>query len=125
MVEDEGGNPIPLSQGFECNVKFFKCDWTPRKPEEYLLSNALCLHIKEMIEIENAIEVDGEKNVLLLNKNDIRKNILDPIMYDKVQNIWLNQNIILNSEETKLLNRKGFRYIPREYFGHELREAAE
>lgn len=125
MVEDEDGNPIPLSHGFECNVKFFKCDWTPRKPEDYLLSNALCLHIKEMIEIENAIEVDGEKNVLLLNKDDIKKNILDPSMYEKAESIWLNQNIVLNSNEMKLLKKKGFKYIPREFFGQELREAAE
>lgn len=116
---------IPLSEGFVSNVKYFKCDWTPRKPEDYLLSNALCLHIREMIELQNAIEVDGEKNVLLLNKDDIKRNILDPVMYEKAENIWLNQNIILNAEEIKLLDKKGFKYIPREFFGQELREAAE
>ena len=78
-----------------------------------------------MIELQNAIEIDGEKNVLILNKDDIRKNILDPIMYEKAKNIWLNQNIILNAEEMKLLNKKGFKYIPREFFGQELKEAAE
>ena len=116
---------IEMSEGFIANVKYFKCDWTPRKPEDYLLSNMLCLHIKEMIELQNAIEIDGEKNVLILNKDDIRKNILDPIMYEKAKNIWLNQNIILNAEEMKLLNKKGFKYIPREFFGQELKEAAE
>ncbi|MGN1304814.1 MAG: DNA methyltransferase [Oscillospiraceae bacterium] len=116
---------IKIADGFKANVKYFKCDWTPRKPEDYLLSNVLCLHIKEMIELQNAIEVDGEKNVLLLNKDDIRKNILDPVMYEKAENIWLNQNIILNAEEVKLLKQKGFKYIPREFFGQELKEAAE
>ena len=106
-------------------MKYFKCDWTPRKPEHYLLSNALCLHIKEMIELQNAIEVDNVKNVLLLNKNDFKKIILNPDIYDKIENVWVNQNIILNSEELKLLKAKGFKYIPREFFGQELREAAE
>ncbi len=116
---------IAMSDGFIENVKYFKCDWTPRKPEDYLLSNALCLHIKEMIELQNAIEVDGIKNVLLLNKDDIKRNILDPLMYEKAERIWLNQSIILNSEEMKLLKNKGFKYIPREFFGQELREVAE
>ncbi len=119
------GSEIPMSEGFITNVKYFKCGWTPRKPEDYLLSNALCLHIKEMIELQNAIEVDGEKNILLLNKDDVRKSILDPVMYEKAENVWLNQNIILNSEEMKLLKKKGFKYIPREFFGQELREVAE
>jgi adenine-specific DNA-methyltransferase len=119
------GSDIPMSDGFVENVKYFKCDWTPRKPEDYLLSNALCLHIKEMIELQNAIEIDGVKNIILLNKDDIKKNILDPVMFKKAENIWLNQNIILNADEMKLLKNKGFKYIPREFFGQELKEVAE
>jgi hypothetical protein len=119
------GSNIPMADGFKANVKFFKCDWTPRKPEDYLLSNALCLHIREMIELQNAIEVDNIKNVLILNKTDLRKYILDPERYVQVQNVWVNQNIILNAEELKLLEAKGYKFIPREFFGQELKEAAE
>ena len=116
---------IKMSDGFNANVKYFKCDWTPRKPEDYLLSNALCLHIKEMIELQTGREVDGKKNVLILNRDDLSKHILNAESYAMVENIWLNQNMILTSDEMKLLNEKGFKYIPREYFGQELREAAE
>lgn len=116
---------IPMADGFKANVKFFKCDWTPRKPEDYLLSNVLCLHIREMIELQNAIEVDNIKNVLILNKTDLKKYILDSERYVQVQNVWVNQNIILNAEELKLLEAKGYKYIPREFFGQELKEAAE
>lgn len=114
-----------MSDGFKANVKFFKCSWTPRKPEDYLLSNALCLHIKEMIELQNAIEVDNVKNVLILNKRDFKDIVENPDIYEKIENIWVNQNIILNAGELKLLEAKGFKYIPREFFGQELREAAE
>lgn len=115
----------PLSMGFEANLKYFRCDWTPRRPEEYLLSNVLCLHIKEMIELQNAMEIDGVKNVLLLNKIDIKNKILDANNYALVERIWLNQNIILSADEMKLLSKKGFKYIPKEFFGQELKEAAE
>lgn len=116
---------IPMSKGFNTNVKYFKCDWTPRKPEDYLLSNMLCLHIKEMIELQNAIEVDNVKNVLLLNKADVKTHILDREAYDKIERVWVNQNIVLSARELKLLEAKGYKYIPKEFFGQELREAAE
>lgn len=116
---------IQMAEGFSSNIKYFKCDWTPRKPEDYLLSNALCLHIKEMIELQTGREVDGKKNVLILNRDDLSKHILNAESYAMVENIWLNQNMILTSDEMKLLDEKGFKYIPREYFGQELREAAE
>jgi len=116
---------IPMSKGFIANVKYFKCDWTPRKPENYLLSNVLCLHIREMIELQNAIEIDNVKNVLILNKSDFRNTILNPDIYAQIEHVWVNQNIILNTEELKLLEAKGFKYIPREFFGQELKEAAE
>ena len=125
LVYDAEGNPIPMSQGFVANVKYFKCDWTPRKPEDYLLSNALCLHIKEMIELQNHIEVENRKNVLVLNKSDFNKYIMDAGVYANIESVWVNQNIPFNSDEMKLLKAKGFKYIPREYFGQELREAAE
>ena len=125
LVNDAEGNPIPMSQGFVANVKYFKCDWTPRKPEDYLLSNALCLHIREMIELQNHIEIDNKKYVLILNKSDFNKYVMDPEVYEQIEKIWVNQSIVLNSEELKMLRAKGFKYIPREFFGQELREAAE
>lgn len=116
---------IKMSDGFRCNVKYFKCDWTPRKPEDYLLSNVLLLHIKEMIELENSMEIDNLKNVIIYNREDFKKYILDENRYKQIEKIWVNQNIIFNSLEIDLLKKKNFKYIPREYFGQELKEANE
>jgi hypothetical protein len=116
---------IKMSDGFSANVKFFKCSWTPRKPEDYLLSNVLCLHIKEMIELQNAIEVDNVKNVLILNKKDLYDTIFNDDVRPQIENVWVNQNIIFSTDEMKALKQIGFKYIPREFFGQELREAAE
>lgn len=110
---------------FPSNLKYFRCDWTPRKPEDYLLSNALCLHIKEMIELQSGLEIDNVRNVLILNKSDFRRLVMDDAIYEQITHIWVNQNIIFNSAELERLNALGFRYIPKEFFGQELREAAE
>ena len=106
-------------------MKYFKCDWEPRKPQDYLLSNVLCLHIKEMIELQNSIEIDNEKNVLILNKEDYNKYIYNSNKYKKIEKVWVNKNIVLNCEEMKLLKDKNFKYIPTEFFSQELKEVAE
>lgn len=119
------GSDIPMADGFNANVKYFKCDWTPRKPEEYLLSNALCLHIKEMIELQTAREVDGEKVVLILSKEDYHRVFDDPAAAEKAQDVWVNENLFFNNAEMRVLMDKHFKYIPREFFSQELKEAGE
>ena len=112
-------------EGIKANLKYFTTDWVARRPEDYLLSNALLLHIKEMIELKNAIGIDNERNVIILNKDDFKKYVLDEEKYNKVENMWVNQNILFSADELQKLNKKRFKYIPGEFFGQELREAAE
>lgn len=119
------GSDIPMADGFNANVKYFKCDWTPRKPEDYLLSNALCLHIKEMIELQTAREVDGEKVVLILSKEDYHRVFDDPDAAAKAEEVWVNENLFFNNAEMSILREKHFKYIPRVFFSQELKEAGE
>ena len=125
VITGKKRNGEKYSNGENSNLKYFKCDWTPRKPEDYLLSNALCLHVKEMIELQTGKEIDGKKNVLILNRDDFNNYIKNEEIYNQIENIWLNQNMILSSKELRLLTTKEFKYVPREYFGHELKEASE
>ena len=37
--------------------------------------------LKEMIELQNAIEVDNVKNVIVLNKVDFKNTVLNPDVY--------------------------------------------
>ena len=119
------GSDIPMADGFQANVKYLKCEWTPRKPEDYYLSNELCWHVKELIELQTAQEVDGKKNVLILSKSDYCNVFSDEATAAAVERVWVNQNLIFNADEMKILRAKRFRYIPREFFSQELKEAGE
>ncbi len=119
------GSDIPMANGFQANVKYFKCDWTPRKPDEYLLSNALCLHVKELIELQTAQEVDGIRNVLILSKTDYKRVFEDPAKAALVEHVWVNENLVFSAAEMRVLREKKFRYIPREFFSQELKEVGE
>lgn len=112
-------------EGIPSNLKYYMCDWIPRKPEEYLLTNVLCLHIKEMIELKMGTEIDNIKNILVLNKTDFKTYVYDNTAKDMIQNIWVNQNIVFNSEEMQILSKWEYKYIPKEFFGQEIKEAGE
>lgn len=120
-----GNEGLKYPNGIKANLKYLFTDWAPRRPEDYLLSNILLLHTKEMIELKNAVEVDNDSNVIILNKDDYRKYILDEEKYEKIKNLWINQNIIFTSDELKKLSNKKCKYIPKDFFGQELKEAAE
>ena len=125
LIKDSSGKEISMSDGFVSNVKYFRCGWVDRKPEDYLLSNALCLHIKEMIEIQNAIEIDNKKYVLILNKKHFNDYIRNNNDSSQIRKVWINQNIIFDTEEMKILRQYDYKYVPKEFFGQELKEVAE
>jgi adenine-specific DNA-methyltransferase len=116
---------IPMANGFDSNVLYFKCEWIDRKPNDYLLSNALCLHIKEMIEIQNGLEIDNQEYILILIKEDYYKYILGNKNPRGIKEIWVNQNIVFDIEEIKRLEKYHFQFVPKEFFGQELKEVAE
>ena len=92
------------SEGISANLKVFSCSWTPRRPDNYLLSNILCLHIKEMIELKYGIDIDNIKNVLILNKDDYTK-IRNSKSTSEIANIWINQNIVFDSDELEWISQ--------------------
>lgn len=50
---------------------------------------------------------------------------MNPEILPKIEKVWVNQNIVFSADELKTLTAKGFKYIPKEFFGQELKEAAE
>ncbi len=113
------------SAGCSANLKYLKCDWLPRKPDNRLSSNVLSRHIKELIELQNGIDIDNTKNVLIMNKNDFHKYVMDDLNYCKIEHIWVNQNIFLTFEERNRLNILDFKYIPKEFFEQEVKNVDE
>ncbi len=117
----EGSN-ISLAEGFITNAKYLKCDWIERRPKNYLLSTSLVKHVKELIELENSIEIDNKSYVLILNKTDFIKYLVNN---KNIKKVWVNQNIVFDDKEYSYLLKQNFKYIPKEYFGEELKEVGE
>lgn len=115
----------PMSQGFDANVKFFKCDWVSRNPEDDNLTELLFEHIKEMVELENHIEVDNKNYAIVLDEETadfIENNWND---YCDLKGIYLSRNVLLTTSQNELFYTKPVNIIPDCYFNIEMREVGE
>ncbi|WP_304017791.1 site-specific DNA-methyltransferase [Fenollaria timonensis] len=107
------------------NLKYFKTDFTPKFTEdEDILSFRLLDHIKEMVELENMCEIDGENRVIILSDENLKQNI------EKIKDeayLYMPVYILLSTEVKKLIEKKKINLvkIPEYYFMDELREANE
>ena len=118
-------NTFPMAEGFNANVKYIKCDWIPRQPENQSLTELLFEHLKEMIEIEKHTEIDGKNYILLLSEeqaDELEKNWND---YTCLREIYISKFVLLTTKQNELFYSKPVHIIPNQYFNAEMREAGE
>lgn len=112
-------------EGIPHNLKYFKTDFTPKfTAEEDILSLRLLDHIKEMVELENMCEIDGENRVIILSDENLKQNI--EAIKDGAY-LYMPVYILLSNEMKNLMEKKKINLvkIPEYYFMDELREANE
>ena len=108
------------------NLKYFKTDFIPKlSQDEELISDRLLAHIKEMVELENMCEIDGEEHIVILSDED-----LDNIDFEGLQDgitLYIPSYVLLSRSQENLIKNKDITIvdIPDYYFVEELREAGE
>lgn len=120
-----GITKISIEKGIPANLKYFKTDFIPKFSEEEVISTKLIPRIKEMIELENMCEIDGKRNLLILNEEDLENKINEDIVENA--NIYIPSHILLSREEENIIEKKNINIIdiPDYYFMEELREVGE
>ena len=109
------------SDGLSSNLKYFKTAFVPRDDE--FLKESLLDHINEMIELENGIEIDNEKYIVLLSDDDVDdiekkwKNNSD------VKCVFISSDCLLTESQKKMFKGIKMVEIPDYYFDFEIREA--
>lgn len=107
------------------NLKYYKTDFIPRfSYDEESISDKMMEHIRELIELECAIELDGKKYIIL---DDEEK--LDEII-SNIENdgkLFVRSGIFLSRSNQRILEEKGVSIIeiPEYYFREELKEVGE
>lgn len=107
------------------NLKYYKTEFIPKfSDDEESISDKMMEHIRELIELEYAIELDGKKYIILDDEDK-----LDEII-SKIENdgkLFVRSGIFLSRSNQRILEEKGVSIIeiPEYYFREELKEVGE
>jgi hypothetical protein len=107
------------------NLKYYKTEFIPKLSEdEEILSSKLLDYIKEMVELENMCEIDGNSRRIILSDEDL--NIALSEMKESGV-LYIPSFILLNNEIKDSIEERKLEVvtIPDYYFTEELREVNE
>ena len=107
------------------NLKYFKTDFIPKfHNDEESISEKMMEHIKELIELEYSIEMDGERYIILGDEDELDAAI------SQIANggtLFIHSSVFLSRSHQRILEEKNIRVIeiPEYYFREELKEIGE
>ena len=107
------------------NLKYYKTKFIPKLSEdEEILSSKLLDYIKEMVELENMCEIDGNSRRIILSDEDL--NIALSEMEENGV-LYIPSFILLTNEIKDIIEERKLEVvtIPDYYFTEELREVNE
>ena len=107
------------------NLKYYKTEFIPKLSEdEEILSSKLLDYIKEMVELENMCEIDGNSRRIILSDEDL--NIALSEMEENGV-LYIPSFILLTNEIKDSIEERKLEVvtIPDYYFTEELREVSE
>ena len=105
------------------NLMYFRTDFVDKESDE--LSDELLAHIREMIQLEHGIKIDGRKYVVILTEEEMDEFEKNIAKYPNLKAVFINSDIFLSAKQQKMLNNVDSYVIPDYYFDFELREAGE
>lgn len=107
------------------NLKYYNTEFIPKfSNDEESISEKMMEHIRELIELEYAIELDGKKYIVLNDEEGLDEAI------SKIENdgkLFVRSGIFLSRSNQRILEEKGVSIIeiPEYYFREELKEIGE
>ncbi|MDR0751841.1 MAG: site-specific DNA-methyltransferase [Christensenellaceae bacterium] len=108
------------SDGMAGSLKYQKIDFVPISEQTYYdYADELLKHIKELVELENAINFDGNLELdIFLSEDEVERFFAATAKLRTVKTIYLAHDISLNLAEQKLLQDNGItvNVIPEYYY---------
>lgn len=107
------------------NLKYYRTDFIPKFSEtEESVSDKMMEHIRELIELEYAVSIDGRRYIVIENEDNLDEAV-DKI--EKGGKLFKAQGIFLSRSNQRILEEKRVRIIdiPEYYFREELKEVGE
>lgn len=112
---------------YKCNLKYYKTDYVPRiNTDEENLSKNLMVNIKNLIQLENGIEIDDKIVRVILTEEEIDKFTTNEKELNECEKLYISSDILLTSKQSQIFKDYNIELyiIPEYYFEDEIREVA-
>ena len=107
------------------NLKYYRCAYIPRiNTETEDLHNNLLINIKNLIQLENGIEIDDNKIRVYLNEDELDKFSTNENELEICEKVYISSDILLTSEQESIFENNNIEVyiIPEYYFEDEIME---
>lgn len=112
------------SEGLPGSLKYFKVDFVEITEKEYYeYADKLLLHVRELVELENAVNFEGNSRLaIVLTDEELEAffaQTLKQVQGDgEVKTLYLGHDLLLSKEEKSLLKKRGIqvKIIPQYYY---------
>lgn len=109
--------------GIPANLQYFRTDFVSRD-DEYL-SDALLEHIREMIQLEHGIKIDGSRYLMVMSDEEADELQAHWDEREGVKAIYASKDVLFTTEQNELFAGVEIHTIPDYYFNFELKEVGE
>lgn len=110
-------------KGIPANLKYYRTDFVSKYSDS--LTDELLDHIKEMIQLEHGINLDGNQYLLVLTDEEADALEQHWDEYKDVKALYVSRNVLFTTEQNMLFGDVDIHIIPDDYFKFELQEVGE
>lgn len=93
------------SDGLPGSLKYFKTDFIPISEKMYYeYADELLLHVRELVELENAVNFDKDTNVAIVLDDDEMEGFVKTMeKNNSVKTLYLGHDVLLSSKQERIL----------------------
>jgi adenine-specific DNA-methyltransferase len=106
------------SDGLSGSLKYFKVDFVEITEKEYYeYADKLLLHVRELVELENAVNFEGNGRISIVLTEDELENFCKNNS-GEVKTLYLGHDVLLGKEQKELFKKSGItiKIIPQYYY---------
>ncbi len=106
------------SDGLSGSLKYFKVDFVEITEKEYYeYADKLLLHVRELVELENAVNFEGNGRISIVLSEDELENFCKNNS-GEVKTLYLGHDVLLGKEQKELFKKSGItvKIIPQYYY---------
>ncbi len=111
------------TEGIPANLKYYRTDFVSKDSDA--LTDELLDHIKEMIQLEHGIKLDGSQYIMVLTDEEADALEQHWDEYKDVKALYVSRNVLFTTEQNMLFGDVDIHIIPDDYFKFELQEVGE